>query len=113
MNESLYLAYDIVKIFAVIYGIIAFGVLVYGIISVFTGRTRVYKDEDSSYGFSDKLTVFNSAINRSFSPFYFHRRIPKESKSLSKEPAVIMGWNYIFIGLLMLLPLVWAYNSFR
>ncbi len=113
MEESLSLVVDIVKIFAGAYGLIAVVIIIYGIISVIKRETRVFKDEDSSYGFSKKLTVIDSVISRSFKPFFYHRTIPNNSEGLSGEPATIMGWIYIVIGLFMLSPLIWAYFKFK
>lgn len=113
MNESLSIAVDIVKIFAGVYGLAAIGILIYGIVSVINQKTRVFKDEESSYGFSKTLTVIDSAINKSFKPFYYHRTIPKDSEGLTKEPAILVGWVYIVLGILMLAPLIWGYLKFK
>ena len=111
--EGLSSAIEIVKIFAIGYGFIAIVILVYGIVSVFTGRSRVFKDEGSSYGFSKRLTVIKSVIDKSISPFYYHRIIPRSSQGLKGTPARLTGWIYIIIGLLMLAPLIWAFFSLR
>lgn len=113
MSENLSLVVDIVKIFAGAYGLIAVGIIIYGVISILKRETRVFKDEDSSYGFSKKITVIDSVISRSFKPFFYHRTIPHNSEGLYGEPATIMGWIYIIIGLFMLSPLVWAYIKFK
>jgi hypothetical protein len=109
VEKDLSVAIDIVKIFAVFYGLIGVSILVYGIISVFTRGTRIFKDDDSSYGFSKKLTIINSLVNRSISPFIYHRIIPKDSEELTGGPAILMGLIYIAIGLFMLFPLAWIY----
>jgi len=106
--EGLSLAIDVVKIFAIGYGLIATTILIYGIFSVITGQTRVFKDEKSSYGFSKSLTLIKSIMDKSISPFYYHRIIPHASQSLKGSPARLTGWFYIIIGLLMLAPLAWA-----
>lgn len=113
MDESLSIAVDIVKIFAVIYGLIAISIFVYGVISVFSRKTRVFKDESSSYGFSKSLTVIDSVISKSFKPFYYHRIIPRDSEKLKGDSAVLVGWLYIILGFLMLSPLIWVFIKLK
>ena len=113
MSESLSIAVDIVKIFAVFYGLIAVSILIYGVFSILTRKTRVFKDEESSYGFSKTLTVIDSVISKSFKPFYYHRIIPKDSEELKGDSAVLVGWVYITLGLLMLSPLIWAFIKLK
>lgn len=112
MNEGLSVAIDIIKIFAAIYGLIALIIIAYGFRSIIHRKTRIFKDEELSYGFSKKISVIDSALSKSFKPFYYHRTIPKESEEIKDDSAVLVGIVYIILGLLMLSPLIWAYIKF-
>jgi len=108
MHEGVSLAIDIAKFFSIVYGLIATGVLTYGIVSVIKRETRLYADEESSYGFSKRLTAVDSIVSKSLKPFYYHRTMARDSRGLTGDSAAVVGWVYIILGVLMLAPLVWA-----
>lgn len=95
----------LLKIIYFTYALIPIIVILYGIRSIITNSSRIYGDDDSNYSFSSKLTVINSIINKSVTPFIYHRTIPHDSRSVKGDTAKLTGIVYIILGLLLLIPL--------
>ena len=113
MENGIRLASDMIKIFTLTYGVASISVISYGIYSVISQRVTVWRDDESSYGFSRGLSIVKTSVTRSFSPFYFHRLIPRESKQFTGNEAKMFGWIYIIVGLFMLTPLIWAHYALK
>lgn len=112
MSESYSLVILILKIFAAGYTLLPISVILYGIYSIVSGYSRVFGDDESSYGISKPLSVLNSVLSKSVDPGLYHRVIPHDSKPVSGSSATVMGVLYIIVGLMLLFPLVWVYVTF-
>ncbi|MCA9392203.1 hypothetical protein KC614_03310 [candidate division WWE3 bacterium] len=97
MPKNLQVATQIVKVFVYLYVGIAIVVLLYGVYSILTKRTRVFGDDDSSYRYSPLASL----------SIKFHRIIPRKNQQYGGSAAQLYGILYVVVGLLMLAPVIY------
>ncbi len=104
LNESMSIVIIILKITAISYGAICLGVIGYGILSLFSNFTLIFKDDDPN------ISIPGTILGGSR---YMHRTLAHDAEPISGPTAQLGGIIYIILGILMLIPLIWGTSVFH
>jgi hypothetical protein len=100
---------DLIKIFSLFWSFFAIGVIIYGLKSFLSGRSRIYRDDEGRWGYSKLMEILNPGRP---STWFYPRFLPYESTEVKDSAAKLMGIIYIFIGLFLLAPIIYFFYVF-
>lgn len=106
MEESIQIATDALKVFFGMYIFASVVLISYGFYSIFTRSSRIFKDEEGNFKISKPYSIMSSLIYGRPKIVIYRRVLPYDSQGLYGESAVVMGFIYIALGLLMLMPIL-------
>lgn len=107
MLESISIVSLILKAFSVFFVIVGLALIIWGLTSVASGRTRVFGDSRGRVGASTRWTILSSILLKKFNPVVYRRIMTTESKGVKGKSAKMIGIAYIILGVTVLTISLW------